>query len=312
MWRVPARAWAVVVIASLGIGCATAQAPIARRWRPRSATARASTPWGCRAITACGRHRQAPPSPTASSIDEAVSIALWNNADFQLALASLGLARADLIDAGLLKNPVFSLLFPWGPKQLEFTLTWSIDALWQRPKRIEDARLNAEATAEQLASHGLRLVADVRLAFFEVLVAERRLALAAEQATVAADAARMSQGRFRAGDISEFEARLTDTDAVRLEVLRLTRVTARDLSVVRLRALIGLMPDAPAFTLTEPVPSLGRHCDAGPELLKSALAARPEVRAAELQIDAAGARVGPREGASRRHHCIARRQCPRD
>lgn len=292
MWRVPARARAVVAIASLAIGCATAQAPD---------RAKVAATIGDRtridAMGLPGDHRvwTAPPGASLTdglSIDEAVSIALWNNADFQLTLASLGLARADLIDAGLLKNPVFSLLFPWGPKQLEFTLTWSIDALWQRPKRIEDARLNAEATAEQLASHGLRLVADVRLAFFEVLVSERRLLLAAEQAAVAADAARMSQGRFRAGDISEFEARLTDADAVRLEAMRLTRVTARDLSVVRLRALLGLMPDAPAFTLTEPVPISADTCDAGPELLKSALAARPEVRAAELQIDAAGARVG--------------------
>src|SRR5262245_39195648 len=51
--------------------------------------------------------------------DEAVEIALWNNAPFQEALAQLGFARADLVEAGLLRNPVLSLLFPIGPKQLE-------------------------------------------------------------------------------------------------------------------------------------------------------------------------------------------------
>lgn len=39
----------------------------------------------------------------------------------------------------------------------------------------------------------LRAIADVRLAFFEVLVAARRLTLATEQAGVAADAAKLSR-----------------------------------------------------------------------------------------------------------------------
>jgi cobalt-zinc-cadmium efflux system outer membrane protein len=54
--------------------------------------------------------------------DEAVAVALWNNPDFQVQLANLGFARADLLEAGLLQNSVLSLLLPVGPKQLEATL----------------------------------------------------------------------------------------------------------------------------------------------------------------------------------------------
>ena len=68
--------------------------------------------------------------------DEAVTIALWNNAQFQADLVQLGFARADLIEAGLLRNPVLSLLFPLGPKQLEATLNLPFEFLWQRPKRV--------------------------------------------------------------------------------------------------------------------------------------------------------------------------------
>ena len=39
--------------------------------------------------------------------DEAVTLALWNNAQFQADLATLGFARADLIRANMLPNPVF-------------------------------------------------------------------------------------------------------------------------------------------------------------------------------------------------------------
>src|SRR5690349_12908816 len=41
--------------------------------------------------------------------DEAVAIALWNSPEFTAQVASLGFARADLVEAGLLRNPVLSL-----------------------------------------------------------------------------------------------------------------------------------------------------------------------------------------------------------
>ena len=78
--------------------------------------------------------------------DEAVAIALWNSPTFLVNLADLGIARADVAQAGLLRNPVFSLLLPWGPKQLEATLRWPIDALWQRPRRLAAARVSADAS----------------------------------------------------------------------------------------------------------------------------------------------------------------------
>ena len=52
--------------------------------------------------------------------DEAVALAIWNAA-FQVSVSQLGFARADLLEAGMLTNPVLSLLFPIGP-QLESTV----------------------------------------------------------------------------------------------------------------------------------------------------------------------------------------------
>jgi len=226
------------------------------------------------------------------SIDEAVAIALWNNPDFQITLTSLGMARADLIEAGTLKNPVFSLLFPWGPKQLEFTVTWAVDAIWQRPRRIANARLNGEAVAQQLVGGGLRVVADVRLAFFDVMISERRLALTTDLASYSGQAAKLAEGQLRAGDISDFEAGLARADSLRLEVARLSRVTAHHLAILKLRALLGLEPSAPALRLIEPAAMVSDECGTNTSLVASALAARPEVRAAELQMEAAGARAG--------------------
>jgi cobalt-zinc-cadmium efflux system outer membrane protein len=281
------------VVAIVAAGCASTPLAPGRETVGAAVSERAGV--DARGLPVPGREWAAPPGVTLDDglgLDESVAVALWNNAEFHAALSTLGIARADLIEAGLLRNPIFSLLFPWGPKQLEFTATFAADQLWQRPKRIQDARLNAEAAAEQLVANGLRLVADVRLAFFDVLVAGRRLTLAAEQAEVAAQAAKLAEGRLRAGDISEFEARLARTDALRLEAGRLTRVTGRDLAIARLRTLLGLDSQAREIRLTEPAAAAADSCPSGSELFQIALAARPEVRAAELQIEAAGARAG--------------------
>ena len=142
-----------------------------------------------RARTAAGiRVEGAAPLPPDASIEdgltsqEAVSIALWNSPSFQATLADLGIARADLVEAGLLRNPVFSLLFPVGPKQLEWTLQFPIDALWQRPQRVAAAQLNAQAVGERLVWDALTLVAQTRIAHAEAMIADRRLQLTIENA----------------------------------------------------------------------------------------------------------------------------------
>jgi len=79
------------------------------------------------------------------SEDEAVSVALWNNALFQETLADLGLSRADLVTAGMLPNPTFSMLVPIGAKPIELTAKYPPEILSRRPGRV-DAVLASELT----------------------------------------------------------------------------------------------------------------------------------------------------------------------
>ena len=73
------------------------------------------------------------------SEDEAVALALWNNAAFQETLADLGLSRADLVQAGMLPNPTLSMLIPVGAKPFELTAKYPIEVLWLRPGRVAAA-----------------------------------------------------------------------------------------------------------------------------------------------------------------------------
>ncbi len=223
--------------------------------------------------------------------EEAVAVALWNSPSFQATLADLGIARADLVEAGLLRNPIFSLLFPLGPKQLEFTIQYPIDALVQRPARVAAARLNARAIGERLVWNALSLVAQVRTAHADVVTADRRLGLATENADVTRRLAEITDARLRAGDISELESRAPRSDAARADVVRRAVLHDRDLARLTLAALLGLPEEAARMQ-----PRVSAAYDAGPctiddARLKDALASRPDLRAAELSIEAATARA---------------------
>ena len=223
--------------------------------------------------------------------DEAVAVALWNNPDFQVQLADLGFARADLLEAGLLQNPVLSLLFPLGPKQLEATLKWPIEVLWERPRREAAARFAADRVAAGLEQAGLTLVSDVKIAYVDYALSQDRLRLADQSVSELEQVSRLMASRFQAGDISLLEARTATIDAARA---RQDAVRARLDVVLRaneLRTRMGLALDAREFDVVV-TPARLEPCGAMAALLEEALASRPDVRAAELGIEAAAARLG--------------------
>lgn len=219
--------------------------------------------------------------------DEAVALALTNNPAFQDVLVDLGFTQADLIQAGLLTNPSFSILFPWGPKQLEFTATFPLEALWLRPRRVAVARLQADRAAETLVQQGLNLIRDVKVAYTDLMLARERARVADEALKLRQRIQDLSESRLRNGDLSELEASTARVDALRAhEEAQRARYDAQMVEQ-RLRLLTGakegeFKPKDEHITVDA----------AREELERRALAARPDLRAAELGIEAAGKRVG--------------------
>ena len=121
---------------------------------------------------------------------------IWNNAQFQADLAAIGFARADLVEAGLIRNPVLSLLFTLGPKQLEATLNLPIDFLLQRPKRISAAKLDAEIVADNLIQHGLNLTRDVLLAYTDLVLSRQHADIFKLEAELQKEAAEIARKAY--------------------------------------------------------------------------------------------------------------------
>ena len=225
------------------------------------------------------------------TVEESAAIALWNNPRFRADLADLGFARADLIEAGMLPNPVFSLLFPLGPKQMEFTLSYAIDVLWQRPHRIAATRLNAEKVAENLVNNGLALVQDVYISFADLHHATEKLKITGEEAALDEEISAIASARMQAGDISEPEE-----TALRLtaSLTREKAISARrdmELRKIDFLTLLGLVADYSEIQINSDPVKLSDI--PGPDsLIKTGLACRPDLRAAELEIEVAGEHLG--------------------
>ena len=134
----------------------------------------------------------------------------------------------------------------------------------------------------------MTLVADVRSAFADSIIAERRLALSEESAVLTRRVADLTESRLRAGDISDLEARGARSDAARIDVLRKATEYERDLAGLTLIGIIGLDPAALPIRM---IPGERSSCVTNDNLFQEALASRPDIRAAELAIEAAGARA---------------------
>ena len=140
--------------------------------------------------------------------DEAVAIAMVNNPRLQVTLAELGIARADLIEASTITNPVFEfeIRFPGEPyRPYELRLAQSLIELIQLPRRRALGRAAFDAAQMRVSSEVLRFAGDVRSAYFDVIAATQHVALSRTIAGAAQTAADVAIRQHRAENITDLD-----------------------------------------------------------------------------------------------------------
>ena len=222
--------------------------------------------------------------------DEAVAIALWNNAAFQELLGDLGLTRGDLIQAGLLPNPEFLVYFPVTDKPVRYLFDFALESVWLRPVRVAAATREADRAADRLAQAGLDLMRDTRQAYADVVLAKERVRVAEEGVKLRGRVAELAEARLEVGDTSEQETATARVDALTAEQ-DATRV-GYDVPVLeeRLRNLMGVGPLRGPLPLDPSAPPLYGEFDAD-ALTQDAMANRPDALAAAQLVAAAEARL---------------------
>lgn len=214
--------------------------------------------------------------------DAAVELALLNHPGLQASFRELGIAEADLVATGRLRNPVFGFFNVSSAEsyKIERTLMFDVMGLLTMPKRVAVQRTRFEQAQLQAAMDAVAVATEARRAW-TAAVASRQLAQYAEQVKEAADAsAELARRMAQAGNFSRLaqmreQAFYADATA-QLARARHQAVADRE----RLVRALGLWGADTGFSLPDRLPDLPKAPAEPRDAEKVALEKRLDVQAA--------------------------------
>ena len=142
--------------------------------------------------------------------ETAVQIALLNNPNLQAVYEDLGITQADVVEAGLLENPVLfgQARFPnksGESTNYEFGITQNFLNILMLPARKKLSAIHFEQVKLQVADKVIQLVAEVRKSYFSVLGARQIRDLRNEITSAAGNSFELAQRLHSAGNIDDLE-----------------------------------------------------------------------------------------------------------
>jgi outer membrane protein TolC len=225
-------------------------------------------------------------------VESAVQIALLSNKGLQASLFELGISEAEVVQAGRLPNPKFSMLYARhnGDYKIEQALTFNIFSLLTMPKMLEIERLNFENTKQKTALDVLKLAYQTRLAYFNAVAANEQVTYSAQVLESAEASAEMARRMVKAGNWNQLELAREqgfyadakqDALAAKQKQSAAHEVLTRLLGIsVNQLAIQKRLPDLPK-TITEPS-----------QFQQEAFEQRLDLQAARLRVQALAKQLG--------------------
>jgi cobalt-zinc-cadmium efflux system outer membrane protein len=233
-----------------------------------------------------------PPGVEVLRLEDLEQIALINNPSLGRAQALIASARGNWVQVGLPPN------FSWGylGQQLGSGNIASQHAFLIDGELITGGKLRwNRAIAEQeilraeqnMFAQQQRVLTDVRIGFYEALLAQRNLELAQTLLKIASDATNIAQRLFAAGETSEVDLRQAEIEVFNAEN-NLNDARQRHFAAWQsLRAVLGV-PALPAAALQGDLESIPDNLT-WDDSLSRLLSTSPEVGAAVANLDRARA-----------------------
>jgi cobalt-zinc-cadmium efflux system outer membrane protein len=228
--------------------------------------------------------------------DDVVQIALLNNRSLQATYTELGLGQADLVQAGLFRNPVLdaAVMFPLSGARPDLQLGVAVsllDALYVPLRKRVTAALFEEAKL-RVTGAVLDFAGEVRAAFYAHQANEELLALRRAIAEALGVSLEVSRRLHQAGNISDLDLARERLLAERARiVLRSAEVAARQ-SRERLTALMGLWGEQTAWEIDGRLPEVPPEPPPLDDLEREALTRSVELAHARQLVLATGERLG--------------------
>ncbi len=230
-------------------------------------------------------------------VEQAVQVALLENASLQAVYEDLGIAQAELVQAGLLRNPVFSVSARApsrgpGSTNLELAVVQNFLDVLLRPARKRLAATDFERTRLEVADRVLAFAAETAAAWYEAVAAGQVAEVRGLIVEAAESSFEMAKRLHAAGNASALDvARERDLyESARLEQSRAEaeRSSARE----ALTRQMGLSGDPPGWLAAPRLPDLPAAEVSLAELESAAVDQRLDLAAAGKEVELRAAALG--------------------
>ncbi len=231
------------------------------------------------------------------SRDEAVRFALINNPLLQADFQKLGIAKADLVQAGLFRNPSINSLFrirtdsPGDPNVEIDAPVLDLADFWQVPLKKRVSQDELEIITKEILESILTIYADTKIAYDTCLFAYEKYALMSNVIEIAQELYEWIQYRYQFGFETALDVHLANVRLLNFISDRTLYEAEVKNAFIHLTMLIGSKISAEQFSLTDDL----RHQDRGiPEvytLNERALEVNPDVQMQHLKVRQARHRI---------------------
>lgn len=234
------------------------------------------------------------------SADTAIQIALLNNPKIQAIFENLRIARANLVEAGLLSNPDFALevRYPHISRlktNIEYLLITSILDMFLIPLRTKLANTEFEQTKLNVANEILNLAFEVRAVYYELITEKTKIDCIHSSVEISKIMSDLSSRQLSIGNVYAHEFQKTQSRFLEAE-LALSQPLAETIRLKeKFNRLLGFSEDV-CLILPDNLPSIN-FSELDLNALESlALEQRLDLKVARFEIARLCQMLGLKEG----------------
>jgi cobalt-zinc-cadmium efflux system outer membrane protein len=224
------------------------------------------------------------------TVNDAVQIALLNNQGLQATYEDIGISQADLVQAGLLKNPSFSamLRFPDQPPSLadlELSVVQDFLDLFTLPLRKKVAAAELEQTKLEVGGKVVDLAAEVKEAFYTLQAEEQLLKRLKVILDVNQSGAELAGEQHKAGTLSELDEQNLQVVYNENKAAVSQAQVEIDASREKLNRLMGLWGAQLDWTVSDQLPEVPETLTSLENLESLAIHQRLDLAAARSEVE---------------------------
>jgi len=226
------------------------------------------------------------------TVDDALKISLLNNPTLQAEYEELGVAQSELVQAGLLQNPVLSFERRFRGKAAEADISQNFLSLFLIPLRTKAASAELEAEIKKVTQLVLNHTTEVTSAFYSLQAEQQSLEMR-ESVVKALNASYEAARALReAGNTTLLEVQ-NEANMLAQAKVELAQASVRVLEErEHLNVLLGAWGNNTGWRIENRLPNLPNEEVTLPGLESFAISHRLDLAAAKNELESVAAKVG--------------------